>query len=429
MTAELALDDLREQYRRDYDPYNPVTIAEHLADIADRREKVPVSYSARGNGCWVLTRYDDISSVLRRSNRGFISFPNDPDGSNPTGKEEGMIPVEIDGPRHKQFRALLDPYFSTQKVALLEDTLRESANRLIDRWIEDGQCDFVEGFALPFPGVTVLTIMGWPLKDLHTMNDWVSTLLHGVVGGTQEETDAARGKAHGEMREYMLAMIAERRIAPRRDDVTSAALDAEIDGRALTDLELFDLFLTMTLAGLDTVQSVLAQSMTYLSRHPEQWDEMFASPENLVPAIEELLRCTAPPVPTRTVVDDSVEVGGVTIPKGERVHFPVAAANRDPKYYPDPDEVRFDRDARPHLAFGMGPHRCLGLNLARLELKIAFTELHRRIPKFELVPGTEPHEHLGLAWGVENVHLKFPAAERETPRVTAPVRDLHDPTN
>ncbi|MBC2640416.1 cytochrome P450 [Rhodococcus wratislaviensis] len=163
-------------------------------------------------------------------------------------------------------------------------------------------------------------------------------------------------------------------------------------------------------------------------------------------------------MPTRTIVDDSVEVGGVTIPRGERVHFPVAAANRDPKYYPDPDEVRFDRDARPHLAFGIGPHRCLGLNLARLELKIAFTELRRRIPKFERLPGKEPHEHLGLAWGVENIHLKFPAAERETPQrctmvdatrnppgelfepitivlarsspvVTDLDRDLHDPMN
>ncbi|MFC9551330.1 cytochrome P450 [Rhodococcus sp. NPDC056960] len=133
--------------------------------------------------------------------------------------------------------------------------------------------------------------------------------------------------------------------------------------------------------------------MTYLARHPEQWDDMSADTENPEPAIEELLRWKAPPVPTRTIIDDSVDVGGITIRRGERVHFPVAAANRDPKYYPDPDEVRFDRDARPHLAFGMGPHRCLGVNLARLELKIAFTELRRRIPKFE---------------------LKFPAAERET---------------
>ncbi|WP_160098715.1 cytochrome P450, partial [Rhodococcus sp. T7] len=183
------------------------------------------------------------------------------------------------------------------------------------------------------------------------------------------------------------------------------ALDAEIDGKKLTDLELFDMFLLMMLAGLDTVQSVLAQSMVYLAQHPEQWDAMFETPESLEPAIEELLRWAAPAVPTRTVVHDSVDVAGITLTKGERVHFPLAVANRDPQYYPQPDEVKFDREAKPHLAFGLGPHRCVGLHLARLELKIAFTELRRRMPKFELVAGVEPHEHLGLAWGVENVHL------------------------
>ncbi|MGV9864877.1 cytochrome P450 [Rhodococcus koreensis] len=414
MTTELTLDDLRRQYRRDYDPYNPVPISEHLAEMADRREKLPISYSMRGNGCWVLTRYDDISSVLRRSNRGFVSFPNDPDGINTQGSEEGMVPIEIDGPRHKQFRALLDPHFAPRKVALLEDGLRDWANRLIDDWIEDGTCDFVDGFALPFPGVTVLTIMGWPMEALHTMNAWVSTLLHGVVGGTQDETNAARGKAHGEIRQYMLDMIAARRTAPHRDDVTSAALDAEIDGKKLTDLELFDMFLLMMLAGLDTVQSVLAQSMVYLAQHPEQWDAMFETPDSLEPAIEELLRWAAPAVPTRTVVHDSVDVAGITLTKGERVHFPLAVANRDPQYYPQPDEVKFDRAAKPHLAFGLGPHRCVGLHLARLELKIAFTELRRRMPTFELAAGVEPHEHLGLAWGVENVHLTYPAGTRET---------------
>ena len=414
MTSQPDIDKLHDDYRRDYDPYSSVGIAEHLAEIADRRENMPISYSARGNGCWVLTRYDDISSVLRRNNRGFISFPNDPDGINSQGSEEGMIPIEIDGIRHKQFRQLLDPMFSPKRVALLEDQLTQWANRLIDGFIGKGACDFVEEFALPFPGVTVLTIMGWPTEDMHKMNAWTATLLHGVVGGTPEETMAARGQAHVEMREYMLNMITERRGVPRTDDVTSAALDVEIDGKKLTDLELFDLFLLMMTAGLDTVQSVLSQSMVYLARHPEQWDRMFENPDALAPAIEELLRWAAPAVPTRTIVDESADVGELTLPKGERVHFPLAAANRDPKYYPDPDKIKFDREPKPHLAFGMGPHRCVGLHLARLELKIAFTELRRRMPEFRLADDCRPHEHLGLAWGVEDVRLEFEPAQSET---------------
>ncbi|GAA4743705.1 hypothetical protein GCM10023350_30550 [Nocardioides endophyticus] len=413
MTADLTLDELRAQYRRDYDPYAHWTIAEHLAEIAERREQAPISYSARGNGCWVLTRYDDIASVLRRNNRGFISFPNEPDGINAMGTSVGQIPIEVDGSLHKQFRALLDPYFSPKRVAEKEDTLRDWANILIDDWIEAGSCDFVDGFALPFPGATVLSIMGWPGEDLHRLNSWADTLMHGVAGGTPEETAAARGVAHGELREYFMQLIADRRESGPRDDVTSGAMEVEIDGKRMTDTELFDLFVLMMAAGLDTVQSVLCQSMVYLARNPEQWDKMFETPESLEPAIEELLRVGAPAVPTRNVVHDEVEVAGLMLPKGERVHFPLAAACRDPEVYPNPDEVIFDRVAKPHLAFGLGTHRCVGLHLARLELKVAFTELHRRMPTFSLVPGIEPRDHLALAWGVNDVHLRFEPGPRE----------------
>jgi cytochrome P450 len=414
MTAELTIADLRDSLRRDYDPYAHWSMAEHLAEIADRREKLPISYSARGNGCWVLTKYDDISSVLRRNNRGFISFPNEPDGINAMGTEVGQIPIEVDGSLHKQFRQLLDPYFSPQRVALLEDQLKTWANRLIDGWIEAGTCDFVDGFALPFPGATVLAIMGWPEQDLRRLNAWADTLMHGVEDGTPEETAAARGVAHGELREYFFKLIADRRELGHQDDVTSAAMEAEIDGEKLSDTQLFDLFVLMMAAGLDTVQSVLSQSMVYFARHPEQWDKMFESPESIDPAIEELLRFCAPAVPTRNVVFDEVEIGGLTLPKGERVHFPLAAANRDPAVYPNPDEIILDRVAKPHLAFGLGTHRCVGLHLARLELKIAFTELHRRLPTFSLDPEVVPRDHLGLAWGVGNVHLQFAPGSRET---------------
>ncbi|WP_216892298.1 cytochrome P450 [Nocardia alni] len=415
MSTDTPVAELRAKYRRDYDPYTrTIGITEQLAELADRREAMPVSYSARGNGCWVLTRYDDIAGVLRRSNRGFISFPNEPDGVNTQGSEVQQIPIELDGSRHQQFRAMLDPLFSPKRVNELADGLREWAVRLIDGWIEQGSCDFVQGFALPFPGVTVMKIMGWPEEDVDRLNNWVDIVMHGLPDATQEETDAARAKAHGEIREYMFALIAQRRAEPRRDDVTSAALDLELDGVKLTDVELFDLFLLMMFAGLDTVQSVLSQAMAYLGRHPEQWDHMFESPEMLASAIEEFLRWGTPPVPTRTVVYDEIQVGELMLPKGERVHFPLAIANRDPDYYENPDEVVLDRfvaaGAKPHIAFGMGAHRCVGVHLARLELRIAFEELRRRLPAFRLDADYEPREHLGLAWGIDNVHLLFEPA-------------------
>ena len=417
MTTSVSTSELREQYRRDYDPYHDVPIAEQLSELADRRQNMPISYSARGNGTWVLTRYDDIASVLRRSNRGFISFPNDPDGVNSQGSEEGMIPIELDGRRHQEFRRMLDPAFSQERVATLENDLRAWSNRLIDGFIEDGKCDFVNGFALPFPGVTVMKIMGWPESDVDLLNGWVDIVMHGLPGASEDEANAARGKAHMEIREYMLNLIADRRNSPSREDVTSAAIDCEIEGKKLTDLELFDLFLLMMLAGLDTVQSVLGQAMVFFGRNPDQWKRLVDDPALIESAVEEFVRWGAPPVPTRTIVHDEVTVGDITLPKGERVHFPLAVANRDPAYYHNPDDVVLERfvasDTKPHMGFGMGPHRCVGAHLARLELRIAFEELTRRMPEFSLDPEHTPHEHLGLAWGVNNVHLTFSPGSRE----------------
>jgi cytochrome P450 len=213
----------------------------------------------------------------------------------------------------------------------------------------------------------------------------------------------------------MRDLIAKRRAGDKDyDDVTSVLMNAQIEGETLGEDELLNVFKLMMTAGLGTVQSVLAQSIVYFARNPEQWDAMFEDPALLDAAIEELLRVSSPAVPTRTVTDDSVVVGDLELPKGERVHMPLAAANRDPKYYPDPDRVDFRRPAKPHLSFGLGPHRCLGVHLARLELRVGLTELHRRLPHFELAPGTTPTEHVGLAWAMENVHLRFEPGRRES---------------
>jgi cytochrome P450 len=410
------LSQLQDAHRRDYDPGSSTPIAEHLAELADRRAALPISYSGVGNGFWVLSTYDDMSSVMRRNNRGFISYPNDPQGRGGHGVEaEPMIPIEVDGEVHRDFRRILEPMFAPQRVAALEERLTAWANALIDDFIETGHVDFIRQFALPFPGATVLEIMGWPLEDLRQMNDWTAAVLHGVPGGSVEENLEVQTKAHVEMSEYMLALIQERRSATRGDDVTSVILDAELDGRRLTDAELLGIFFLMMTAGLDTVQSVLTSSLVHLAGRQDQWDQL-AGPDDVVhAATEELLRWVSPAPPTRVVAWDEVEVGDLVLPKGERVHCPLGAANRDPKYYPDPDEVRFDREqTKPHLAFGLGTHRCIGLHLARLELHIAFRELRRRIPAFRLDPSQAIAEHLGFTWGLGNVHLLFEPGLRES---------------
>jgi len=292
-----------------------------VAELAERREKCPLSYSTTGpDGFWVAVSYDDISGVLRRNNRGVTSYPNSPFGvTDMKGGQKAMIPIEIDGTAHHQYRNLLDPYFAPAAVAKLEPKVRKVAAGLIDEFIGDGQCDFVPQFAFPFPGSTVMELMGWPLEDGPTMAGWVDTLLHGVRGATEDESNAVRVAVMGEVREYYLDQINRRRRSPT-DDVTTFMLNVELDGRKLTEEELYDNFVLLMTAGLDTVNSVLAQSFVYLGRHQGLWSQMFESPRHLDLAIEEFLRWGSPAVPTRTVTDEGIVVRDVEIPVGERVH-------------------------------------------------------------------------------------------------------------
>lgn len=404
--TEKTLDELKAERKWNYDVYPSGTIQDKVDELAERREKCPVSFSEEG-GFWVATTYDDISSILRRNNRGFVSFPNIPDGKVAFG-QKAQIPIELDGDIHKAYRKLLDPLLSPAKVAEMEDQIRSVAVDLIDRFIDSGTCDVVPQFAFPFPGSVFLSIMGWPLEDAAMMNRWVEAFLKGVPGGTAEETMNARIAASQESRAYIQAIVDDRRANPR-DDLTSAVVNADFGGEQISDSDLSDLFVLMMMAGLDTVQSVIAQSMAHLGKHPDQWDAMFATPDALEPAIEELLRWTSPAMPTRNVSAESATVADMELPTGERVFCPLVAANRDPKYFPQPDEVRFDRDPKPHLTFSLGAHRCVGLHLARLELRVAFEELRRRIPSFSLAPGCEPKETLALTWNIEDVQIVFPA--------------------
>lgn len=407
--ATIPIEQLRAARERQYEPYSTATIAEHLDEIAQRREQCPLSFSPEG-GFWLATTYDDIAGILKRNNRGFVSFPNIPDGTQAFGQKR-QIPIELDGPIHRAYRKLLDPLFSPARVGAMEPQVRAVAVDLIDQFIERGACEVVSEFGFPFPGTVFLSIMGWPVQDAAMMNRWVDVFLHGVPGASEEETTAARVEASTNARAYIQNLVDDRRAHPR-DDIMSTVVAAEIEGEAISDADLSDMLVMLMMAGLDTVQSVISQSVAYFADHQEQWTEMFSSPELLDRGIEELLRWTSPAVPTRTVDHESAVVGDIEFPKGERIHCPLAAANRDPKYFPDPDAINFHRERKPHLTFSLGAHRCIGIHLARQEVRIAFEELHRRIPSFALQPGCQPREHLALTWGVDDVRIVFEPGQR-----------------
>jgi cytochrome P450 len=382
----------------DYDAH--ISVDEHLHEIAVRRRECPMSYSDEYGGYWVASTYDAIADVLRRRTT-FSSYPVgiDADGQYQITGGKKMLPIELDGEPHQRYRALLNPLFTPATAQQLEPSMRLLANQLIDTFMDRGECDVVNEFARLLPGTLFLRMMGWPVEDADVFYGWVQASMH------SSPNVALRKQVAREQNDYMAALIDQRRRQPE-DDLTTVLAHAEIDGTPISDEELLSLFHLLMAAGLDTVQSVLGQSFVFLAQHPEFREQML-DPAVLPTAVEELLRWASPAVPTRTALEP-VEIGGIDLEEGERVHCPLGAANRDPRYYPDPDTPRLDREnPKPHLTFGLGPHRCLGSHIARLEVKVALEEWHQRIPNYRIGSRGIGEWHLGGVWGVDSVHLEF----------------------
>jgi cytochrome P450 len=377
-------------------------VDEHLHEVAARRMECPMSYSDEYGGYWVVSTYDAIADVLRRR-QGFSSYPVglESEGQDESTGGKKLIPIELDGEAHQRYRTLLNPLFTPATAQQLEPSMRALANQLIDKFIDRGECDVVSEFARLLPGTLFLRMMGWPVEDSEMFYGWVEASMH----ASPEESATLRVQVAQERNRYMAALIDQRRRQPE-DDLTTVLAHAEIDGTPISDEDLLLLFRLLMAAGLDTVQSVLSQSFVFLAQHPEFRAQMM-EPAVLPTAVEELLRWASPAVPTRTATEP-VEIGGIDLETGERVHCPLGAANRDPTYYADPDTPRLDREnPKPHLTFGLGPHRCLGSHIARLELKIAFEEWHQRIPDYRIGTRGIGEWHLGGVWGVDSVHLEF----------------------
>jgi cytochrome P450 len=385
------------------------TIQDQVDDLAKRRATCPVQFSLNPSGMpggygregfWLFTTYDDVASIFHQPDLFWNGIIDPDDDPGPLGES---IPLGIDGERHRNWRRVLNPMLSPAFAKALEPAVRQLSNELIDKFIDRGTCDFISEFARPLPGTLFLRMMGWPVEDAEMFHGWINTILENAGDPSSLHKMI---EAHEQQTAYMLGIITDRRANPR-DDFTTLLVNATIDDVAVSDEDLLSLFGLLLIAGLDTVQSVLGQSIVYMAEHPEFRKEMMEEPEVLPTAVEELLRWSAPAQPIR-VAAFPAEIDGAKIERGDLLHCPAMAANRDPKYFPDPDTPRLDRvDPKPHLTFGIGPHRCLGSHIARVELKAAFEEWHRRIPEYRVAPDGIGSWRLGGVWGLERVDLEF----------------------
>jgi cytochrome P450 len=264
---------------------------------------------------------------------------------------------------------------------------------LIEEMVERGSCDFVADFGILYPTEIFLSAIGLPVEDGATFVGWVEA----IFGGFFDLDRSAADQAAAAVTEYFEAAVADREKSPRDPDTdfVSFLLGATIDGAPLPREDAVTICLTIMLAGLDTTRSALGYIFHHLATHDADRHRLLADPEVLPRAIEEFLRLYSLLIQDGRYVAEDVEFHGCPMTKGDMVSLGIVSANRDPRKFERADEFVMDRAPNPHIAFGLGPHRCLGMHLARRELTIAVEEWHARIPNYRLAEGAELIERGG----------------------------------
>lgn len=333
---------------------------------------------------WIVRKVEDLRKIYfdtaTFSSKDFSPY------SKMVGDTWTNLPVEIDPPEHAKYRTFINPLFTPAAMAKLEDKIRGYAVEYIEAFRARGSCEFMSEFAFEFPIKVFLELMDFPLSNIRQFLEWETGLLHEM--DMAKMADATRNVVA-----YLREQIEERRKRPR-NDLISYALAGEVEGRKLDDDELVGLAFNLFIGGLDTVSTNMGLHFAHLARNPQDQVFLRENPKQIPHAIDEMMRAYAAVTTFRTVTRET-EFGGVKMMPGDRVAMSTTLAGRDPEAFPNPGEVHFDRNPR-HVSFGFGPHMCLGMHLARREMRIAMEEFVNRIPGFGLKPGHQIEYHLGM---------------------------------
>jgi len=353
--------------------------------------------AAQGKSAWVLARH----ALLREA---FIDWENfSSEGgmavalTQMLGVDWTFNPVNIDPPRHTAYRKLLVPFFTPKAVSHMETAVRETCDQLIAPFEDKGGCDFVKDFAIPFPSMIFLRLMGMPLDMLGQFFAWEQNLLR----GTSLDEIVVAGR---EILEYLKLHLAQQRKRPTTP-LMEAIVNAEIEGRPLDDGEILGMFYTFYTGGLDTVYGTLGWSMRYIATHPEFQQLLRDNPDKLNRAVDELLRLFSIVMTQRRVARD-MTWHGVPMKQDDIVYMPIFVACRDPEAYPNPHEADLDRK-EAMLSFATGPHLCLGMHLARREIRIALENFLNRFYDIHIPKGAHYEYHAGPTLNVDSLPIAW----------------------
>ncbi|MEN3269508.1 cytochrome P450 [Pseudonocardia sp.] len=394
-------------------------IAERAAAFAALREREPVpfftepeqSFLPRGAGYWALTKLDDLLVASRNpavftSGKGSTSIADFP----PEFIEFFGSMIGMDDPRHARLRRIVSRGFTPKRLSALTNEVEQTARSIVDDVIDAGECDAVPAISARLPLKIVCDMMGVP----ESQYEFVYSRSNIILGASDPDyvPDAdnfvtALLQAAGELADLMRD-LGRLRTANPRDDVTSALVNAEVDGERLTPDELASFFILLVVAGNETTRNAISWGLQLLTDHPDQRAAWLADIDGVTPtAVEEIVRLASPVIFMRRTLASDAVLGGQQMSAGDKVLLFYWAANRDPAHFTDPDRFDVRRSPNPHVGFGgPGPHFCLGAHLARREMSVMFRELLTRVPD---IHATAPPERLRSMFinGIKRLPVAF----------------------
>jgi cytochrome P450 len=393
----------------DFDHCDPAWVADPFPIWEDLRRRCPVAHSNRYGGTWLPVRHKDIAAVAydteHFTSRSVVVSEIRP-GPDDLPAPIGLAPpITSDPPFHALARRMLLPGFAPRRIAALEPFTRDLCRNLLEATAGRAEFDAAVDYAQHIPLRVIIGMLGFPQEDADIFRHFVHQVLEDVDMSPEERQAVIQG---GEIDAYMDDRIAEHRAAPR-DDLTSFLLEAELDGQKLPTEHVRGTMVLLLIAGIDTTWSAIGASLWHLASHPEDRRRLAAEPPLMDTAVEEFLRAYAPVTMARLVAKE-VELDGCLLHEGDWLLLPFPSGNRDPAAFPDAEKVLLDRADNRHAAFGLGIHRCLGSNLARMELRVALEEWLARYPEFELTDPAAVTWSSGQVRGPRTIPVRIGAA-------------------
>jgi cholest-4-en-3-one 26-monooxygenase len=372
-----------------------------------------------GPGFWVITKHEDIGIVGRDPKTfssaakygGVVGLEDPPTPQAKKDLEEaaaiqGNMMLYMDPPDHTLYRKIVHDGFRPRMIWALEEKIRERAVRTIEGAIAKGSCDFVTEIAAEVPLQAIAELLGVPMEDRHKLFDWSNRMI-GSIDPEYAVSEEHVRNAQIEMFMYAKELADERKANPR-DDIVTTLLRSEVDGHSLSELDFNLFFLLLAVAGNETTRNAMSHGMAAFLDNPEQYQVLVDDPSVIDLAVEEIVRWASPVMYFRRNVTQDFELRGTQLKAGDKVSIWYISANRDEEVFTDPFkfDVRRDHVAEPHVAFGHGQHFCLGFNLARLEIKVVFEELAKRVTKIESV-GDISRLRSNFIAGIKHLPIRF----------------------